>query len=147
MPEWALTQREAEISTSNVVAGYISIAHTSAYTLLNFRALYSFISTSFIKKWDIVPELLDEVYNISLPYRENLTSRFSFKAKSIKIVGRELLIKLIVLEMGDYNVILGMDWLSKHNDTIFYKKKSVVFQPSEKKLLSIRTHLEEPSGQ
>ena len=40
-------------------------------------------------------------------------------------------VDLIVLEMVDYDVILGMDWLSKYNDTIFCRRKKVVFQPSE----------------
>ena len=33
--------------------------------------------------------------------------------------------------MVDYDVILGMDWLSKYNTTIFCRRKKVVFQPSE----------------
>ena len=33
--------------------------------------------------------------------------------------------------MVDYDVILGMDWLSKYNATIFCRKKKVVFQPFE----------------
>ena len=37
----------------------------------------------------------------------------------------------MVLEMVDYNLILGMEWLSKYNATIFCRRKKVVFQPSE----------------
>ena len=33
--------------------------------------------------------------------------------------------------MVDYDMILGMDWLSKYNATIFCRKKNVVFQPFE----------------
>ena len=33
--------------------------------------------------------------------------------------------------MVDYDVILGMDWFSRYNATIFYKMKKVVLQPSE----------------
>ena len=43
-----------------------------------------------------------------------MTSRFIFKEMPIKVAGRELLVNLIVLEMVDYDVILGMDWLSKY---------------------------------
>ena len=35
--------------------------------------------------------------------------------------------------MVDYDVILGMDRLSKYNATIFCRRKKVVFQPSEEK--------------
>ena len=40
-----------------------------------------------------------------------------------KVTGRRLPVDLIVLEMVDYDVILGMDWLSKYNATIFCRKK------------------------
>ena len=47
--------------------------------------------------------------NVSLPSGENLTSQFSFKVVPVKVAGRELPLDLIVLEMVDYDVILGMD--------------------------------------
>ena len=68
---------------------------------------------------------------VSLPSGETLTSQFSFKEIHVKVVGRELPVDLIVLEMVDYDVILGMDWLSKYNATILCRRKKVVFQPSE----------------
>ena len=74
-----MTQGEVEADTSKVVAGQISIAHISAYTLIDFIVSYSFMSISFVKKLDMVPDLLDEACVVSLPSGENLTSQFSFK--------------------------------------------------------------------
>ena len=42
-----------------------------------------------------------------------------------------MLVDLVVLDMVDYDVILGMDWLSKYNASIFCRRKKVVFQPFE----------------
>ena len=67
------------------------------------------MSAVFVKKLDMKPIRFDEVCVISLPSGENLTSRFSFKKLHVKVIGRELLVDLIVLEMVDYDVILGMD--------------------------------------
>ena len=128
---YALTQGEANAGTFQVVVGQIFIAHTSAYTLIDSGALHSFMYTLFVKKLDIEPVLLDEVCVVSLLLGKNLTSRFSFKKVPVKVAGREFLVDLIVLEMVDYDVILGMDWLSKYNATIFYCRKKVVFQPLE----------------
>ena len=36
---------------------------------------------------------------------------------------------LVVLDMFDYEVILGMDWLSKYYARIYCKKKIVIFRP------------------
>ena len=63
-----MTQEEAEVGTSRMVAGQISIAHTSAYTLIDSRASHLFVSTIFVKKLDMVPDLLDEMCIISLPW-------------------------------------------------------------------------------
>ena len=127
-----MTQWEAETSTSNVVASQIFTVYTSTCILIDSGASHSFVSASFIKKLDMVPKLLDDVCNISFPSREKITAWFSFKVVPVKISGGALPIDLIVLEMVDYDVLLGMDWLSKYNATIFCKKKKVVFQPSKK---------------
>ena len=71
---YALTQVEDKAGTCQVVASQISIAHTSVYTLIDFEASHSFVSTIFVKKLDIEPVLLDEVCVVSLPSGENLTS-------------------------------------------------------------------------
>jgi hypothetical protein len=48
---------------------------------------------------------------------------------SILIRGVEFLANLIVLESKGIDVILGMDWLSKHNRPIDYAKKAVRLTP------------------
>ena len=91
------------------MASQISIAHTSAYILINSGSSHSFVSASLVKKLDVVPGLFDEACVVYLPSGENLTSRFSFKVILVKIAGREFPVDLIVLEMMDYDVILGID--------------------------------------
>ena len=47
---------------------------------------------------------------------------------------------LVVLDMVDYEVILGMDWLSEYHASIDCVKESVTFQPTmEQELLFIST--------
>ena len=92
-----------------MVAGQISIAHTSVYALIDSGASHSFVSALFVKKLTMKPVLLNEVCVISLPSGENLTSRFSFKKVPIKVAGRELPVDLIVFKMVDYDMILGID--------------------------------------
>ena len=51
------------------------------------------------------------------------------RACTVLIDGRELFVDLVVLDMFDYEVILGMDWLSKYHASIDCKKKIVIFRP------------------
>ena len=52
--------------------------------------------------------LLEEVCVVSLPSGKNLTLRFSFEEVPIKVTGRRLPVDLIVLEMEEYSMVLGM---------------------------------------
>ena len=44
---------------------------------------------------------------------------------------RELYVNLIILNMYDYDVILGMDFLSKYNATIECQHRKVTFKPND----------------
>jgi hypothetical protein len=63
----------------------------------------------------------------------NMNARHVCSKVSILIRGVEFLANLIVLESKGIDVILGMDWLSKHNGLIDYAKKAVRLTPSSGK--------------
>ena len=67
-----LTQGETKVGTSNIELGQISIAHTLAYALTNSEALHSFVAASFVKKLNMVTELLNGVCNIFLVLGESM---------------------------------------------------------------------------
>ena len=47
----------------------------------------------------------------------------------MRIVNKELYSNLIVLEMFDYDLILGMDFLGKYNTSIECRRCKVVLNP------------------
>ncbi|XP_077242535.1 uncharacterized protein LOC143883058 [Tasmannia lanceolata] len=52
----------------------------------------------------------------------------------VRIENRELLADLILLELSDFNMIMGMDWLSTHHALVDCNKKVVTFEiPGEEK--------------
>ena len=53
-----------------------------------------------------------------------------FKGFEILVKGVVLKSILISLEMFDFDVILGMDWLSKHRVSMDYFTKKIVFKKS-----------------
>ncbi|KAL5575507.1 hypothetical protein UlMin_017206 [Ulmus minor] len=52
------------------------------------------------------------------------------------VTEKELYVDLIVLDMYDYDVILGMDFLAKYNATIECRLRRVTFRPSEEEKFS-----------
>lgn len=50
------------------------------------------------------------------------------KSCVIVIDGHELVIDLILLDMKDFDVIIGMDWLASYHATVNCYMKEVVFR-------------------
>ena len=45
----------------------------------------------------------------------------------VRIVGQELMVDFVVMDMVGYDVILGMDWLVAHHAVVdFYKKRVTI---------------------
>ena len=64
-----------------------------------------------------------------LPSSEILQSEFFLRQIPITINGVTLRADLIAIEMKDFDVILGMDFLGKHNAIIDCHRRKVTFRP------------------
>ncbi|KAA0040880.1 pol protein [Cucumis melo var. makuwa] len=74
-------------------------------------------------------ESLNGVLSVSTPSGEVLLSKEKIKACQVEITNQMLDVTLLVLDMQDFDVILGMDWLSANHASIDYFRKEVVFNP------------------
>ena len=72
------------------------------------------------------------------PTGQIFESLFWFKNVPIFIGGRTLYVDLIVLDMANFDIILGMDWLCKYSATIDCKKKRVMFRPPDEEEFEFR---------
>ena len=74
-------------------------------------------------------ERIGQAFKTALPSGDVLLSSHWLRHVLVEIAGRELSADLVVLNLVEYDVILGMDFLGKYNATIDCRKKKVVFQP------------------
>ena len=74
-------------------------------------------------------EPLDYVLSVSTPFGKIMLSKEKIKACQVEIVSRELDVTLLVLDMRDFDIILGMDWLAANHASIDCSRKEVVFNP------------------
>ncbi|KAA0036153.1 ty3-gypsy retrotransposon protein [Cucumis melo var. makuwa] len=74
-------------------------------------------------------EPLGSVLSVSTPSGEVLLSKEKIKACLVEIANHVLDVILLVLDMQDFDVILGMDWLSANHASIDCFGKEVVFNP------------------
>jgi hypothetical protein len=108
----------------DVVIGMFLVNDTSAVVLFDSGALHSFISDAYVEKHNMPLPLLKCQMIVSSPGGDMLTSQVCPKV-NLKISGVDFVANLIVLESKGIDVILGMDWLSKHKVLIACAKKSV----------------------
>ena len=108
---YALTQQDAQASNA-VVTGTIPVSGIHASVLFDSDATHSFISTTFIRQHDIVCEPMKIKLYIETPVGGILSTENVCKSCSIRIGERELPTNLVVLDMHDFDIILGMDWLA-----------------------------------
>lgn len=125
-----LTQVDAA-ANSSVVTGEIIIHEIIAHALIDLGATHSFISSKYVRKLGRTAYQVSVLYSVTLPSRVVLQSTLILRACLIIIEGRELYVDLIMLDMSNYEVILGMDWLTKYNAFIGCRRKLVIFKPSE----------------
>ena len=125
-----MTQQDADVAP-DVVTGINSILDHDAYTLVDPGATHSFASKHFLDRSQIKTQPLKGRMRVSLPAGDPLFSDRVVRDNKVLIGGQEFPQEfpedLVVLDMRDFDVVLGMDWLSRHRATLDRYKKEVKF--------------------
>ncbi|XP_075663221.1 uncharacterized protein LOC142632761 [Castanea sativa] len=117
-----------ELTTFRAVVSIIPVSTTYAYALFDPGATHSFISTNFAKKHNFKFEPMESELCVDTPVGGVVVADSVCKACVVKIADRELLADLTLLEMRDFDIILGMDWLAAHYAIVDCHRKKVIFQ-------------------
>src|SRR5262249_4588903 len=123
----------------NVTEGTILIDGFHAHVLFDSGATDSFISACFA---DLLRSRCGRTISalcppLSVAYPSGLLSiTHSISGLDVSINGRSLAALVHILDMHDYDLILGMDWLSQHHALLDCHKRRVIFRvPGEKELI------------
>jgi hypothetical protein len=108
----------------DVIIGMILVNDNGAIVLFDSGSSHSFIAANFMQKHNLPLSMLKNRMIVSSPGGD-MHARHVCSKVSILIRGVEFLANLIVLESNGIDVILGMDWLSKHKGMINCAKKAV----------------------
>ncbi|GJZ29477.1 putative reverse transcriptase domain-containing protein [Tanacetum coccineum] len=115
----------AGANPDNVVAGTFLLNNRYAYILFDTGADRSFVSTAFSTLLDIVPNTLDHGYNIELADGRIIGVNTILMGCTLNFLNHPFNINLMPVEMGSFDAIIGMDWLSKYSAVIDCAKKIV----------------------
>jgi hypothetical protein len=129
---YAVTRQKAP-SASDVVTGIISIYGFDAYTLIDPGSTCSFISCDFALKNHSNIETLGYSIYVSMLAGGTVIVDKVVKPYPIVINGNTLYADLVVIKLKEFDVILGMDWLSKNHAIVDCQTKEVVLEISEQR--------------
>ena len=102
----------------------ISVYDHDAYALVDPGATHSFILVPFTKRHQIESQPIDGRMVVSVPNGDTMISERIVPGSRLVIQNKDFPVDLIVLGIHDFDIVLGMDWLSKHRATLdFYKKE------------------------
>ncbi|KAL0546071.1 hypothetical protein IC582_015976 [Cucumis melo] len=125
---FATNKTEAD-KAGTVVTGTLPVLGHYALVLFDSGSSHSFISSAFVSHARLEVEPLHHVLSVSTPSGECMLSREKVKACQIEIAGHVIEVTLIVRDMLDFDVILGMDWLAANHASIDCSRKEVTFNP------------------
>ncbi|KAL0550383.1 hypothetical protein IC582_014893 [Cucumis melo] len=125
---FATNRTEAE-KAGTVVTGTLPVLGHYALVLFDSGSSHSFISSAFVSHARLEVEPLHHVLSVSTPSGECMLSKEKVKACQIELAGHVIEVTLIVLDMLDFDVILGMDWLAANHASIDCSRKEVTFNP------------------
>ena len=110
----------------------ISVYDHDAYALVDPGATHSFISVPFTERHQIESQPIDGRMVVSVPNGDIMISERIVPGSRLVIQNKDFPTDLIVLGIHDFDIVLGMDWLSKHKATLdCYKKEVRLVRPEE----------------
>ncbi|KAJ4792483.1 polyprotein [Rhynchospora pubera] len=113
---------------AEMLSGIVSISGHLAYVLFDTGCSHSVVSREFASTCGWETKVMDELTGVRTPLGQCSQVVSSCKGLKVCVADREFLVDLIVLDISGYDVLLGFDWLVKHNAIIECAKRRVQFQ-------------------
>ncbi|GJU30331.1 putative reverse transcriptase domain-containing protein [Tanacetum coccineum] len=119
---YALGGRDAS-PDSNVITGTFLLNNHYAKILFNTGADRSIVSSTFSALIDITPTTLENHYDIELVDGKIIGVNTIIRDCTLNIMNHPFNIDLMLVPLGSFDVIIGMDWLTKYHGVIICDEK------------------------
>ncbi|GJR80516.1 putative nucleotidyltransferase, ribonuclease H [Tanacetum coccineum] len=123
---FALTQDQAA-NTSGTITGALFIFGRAVFVLFDTGATHSVISTKFASCFTMTPILLDHVLCISTPMKDSARITHVYRDLPLQFDDKIRSVNALPLDMCEFDIILGIDWLAAHRATIDCHSRHVLF--------------------
>ena len=127
----------AESTNHPVIQGTFLLSLIWARVLFDSGASHSFIVASVVVEFGLEVEALEEPMYVSSPLGTRARIWMIYRGCELKISGVLLTVDLRVMDMSEFDVILGMDWLTKHTKSLSSVSVEEL-QPTHRTVLGLR---------
>nr|GEU66158.1 hypothetical protein [Tanacetum cinerariifolium] len=110
--------KDVELKGPNVVIGMFLLNNGYTFVLFNLGSDRSFVDTRFISMLYIDPVKIGASYEVELADGRVVSINTVLKCCTLNLVNCVFEIDLMPIELGTFDVIIGMDWLVKHDAMI-----------------------------
>ncbi|GJT95276.1 putative reverse transcriptase domain-containing protein [Tanacetum coccineum] len=110
---------------SNVVMGTFLLNNCYASMLFDSGVYRSFVSSTFSALLDVAPSTLDTSYAVELADGRISETNVVLRGCTLGLLGHPFNIDLMPVELGCFDIIIGMDWLAKYHAVIVCDEKVV----------------------
>ncbi|KAL6313607.1 hypothetical protein AAG906_006976 [Vitis piasezkii] len=118
--------RDAQ-ATFDVVAGTLRIHTLFARALIDFGSMHSFVFVFFVGLLGMSIDSMDFDLFVATPLGDSVMVNKILRNYCVMIGYREMTIDLVLLNLQDFDVILGMDWLVSYHAPVDCFGKRVTF--------------------
>ncbi|XP_074373531.1 uncharacterized protein LOC141713862 [Apium graveolens] len=130
-----MTMKDA-VQDSYVIAGTLIVNSLDAKVLADSEPTKSFISKNFVDKLNYATQPLEPNLVIEVANQDKVFVDRICPSCDIEIGGRHFFVNLIPFKLGEFDIILGMDWLADHDAQIECKSKKVRLKSKDDKEVS-----------
>ncbi|GJU99756.1 putative reverse transcriptase domain-containing protein [Tanacetum coccineum] len=123
----------------NVVTGMFLLNQHLARVLFDSKADKRFVSISLVSMLNIPPITIDTFYDIEMADGNLVSTITIIQGCTLTLLNQPFEIDLMPIKLGSFDVVIGMDWLSKYHAKILCDEK-VVHNPIDGETLIIRDY-------
>ncbi|XP_071687348.1 uncharacterized protein [Rutidosis leptorrhynchoides] len=116
--------RDAE-EDPKLVTGMFSVNDLSVYVLFDSGADLIFVSNKFSPKIKTPLTPLDRIYAVEVANGKVANGKSVYRKCNIKLADRDFEVDLVHIELGSFDVVIGMDWLFENRAEIVCYEKAV----------------------
>ena len=116
---------QAESADQPVIQGTFLLSRLWARVLFDFGASHSFIAASVVIELGLEVETLEEPLCVSSPLGIRARIWMICRGCELEISGTLLTVDLRIMDMSEFDVILGMDWLTAYRVVIDCERRRV----------------------